>query len=220
MTAIGEQPPTTSTADSEITVPLSALEHYAYCHRQMALIHLDQIWTHSTDTLRGDLSHHAVDLPGLRRRAGVTQVRSLPVWSDEHHLYGICDMVEFHGDTAAPIEYKVGRYTPGGPADLQAAGQALCLIEAGFTAPTAYVYAVAERRRHPITIDTELLQQVIHSAAAIRRILHDQTLPTARNDTQCRRCSLRDDCLPDLTANRAAQPDDLFTPRSLGRWND
>jgi len=122
--------------DTLVEIPLSALEHYAYCHRQTALIHVEGVWDDSGDTVRGDLSHRAVDLPGVSRRRGVTVVRSLPVWSDVHGLRGICDIVEFDGRTATPVEYKIGRYLPGGPAHLQLGGQALCLVEAGFEVPT------------------------------------------------------------------------------------
>ncbi|GAB3810826.1 CRISPR-associated protein Cas4 [Micromonospora zhanjiangensis] len=202
-----------------IEVPLSALEHYAYCHRQTALIHVEGIWAESGDTVRGDLSHAAVDLPGIRRRAGVTVVRSLPVWSHEYGLRGICDVVEFSGNTATPVEYKVGRYQPDGPAQLQLGGQALCLIEAGFDVADGYIYSVAERRRHPVAIDAGLLARVVAATRAVRRILETRTLPLARNDSRCRKCSLRDDCLPEVTHGDARVPD-LFSPRPLGTWRD
>ncbi|MGC4862873.1 CRISPR-associated protein Cas4 [Micromonospora sp. DT41] len=202
-------------------IPLSALEHYAYCHRQTALIHVEGIWGDSAQTVRGDLSHRLVDLPGLTRRAGLTTIRSLPVGSAVYGLSGICDVVEFSGTTATPVEYKVGRYQPDGPADLQLAGQALCLLEAGFDVPLGYIYSVAERRRHPVTISPDLLHQVVQAAEAIRHLLASQHLPAARNDTRCRKCSLRDDCLPDVTNGRQHRSaDNLFTPRPLGQWRD
>jgi CRISPR-associated exonuclease Cas4 len=207
--------------DALLEVPLSALEHYAYCHRQTALIHVEGVWDDSGDTVRGDLSHRAVDLPGVNRRRGVTVVRSLPVSSDIHGLRGVCDIVEFEGRTATPVEYKVGRYMPGGPAQLQVGGQALCLIEAGFDVPTGYVYSVAERRRHPVQIDEVLLAQVKDAAVAVRRLLTDPTLPAARNDSRCRNCSLRDDCLPEITdGHHHAAGRNLLTPQPLGRWRD
>ncbi len=213
----------TAIADSDAEpwdVPLSALEHYAYCHRQMALIHVESAWAENIHTVRGDLSHTAVDLPGIRKRAGVVVVRSLPVWSDRHQLRGVCDVVEFNGRLAQPVEYKVGRHLPGGPAELQVAGQALCLIEAGFDVPHGYVYSVAERRRHPVPIDDEALARVVAAATAIRKLLHAASLPLARNDTRCRRCSLRDDCLPEVTDGHPQRPVDLFQPRPLGEWRD
>jgi CRISPR-associated exonuclease Cas4 len=207
--------------DWPVEVPLSALEHYAYCHRQTALIHVEGVWSESGDTVRGDLSHRTVDLPGLSRRSGVTVVRSLPVWSEVHGLRGICDVVEFDGRSAAPVEYKVGRQVPGGPAELQLGGQALCLLEAGYDVPAGYVYSVAERRRHHVVVNDALLTQVTAAAAAVRRLLTDRTLPPARNDSRCRRCSLRDDCLPEVTDGRHRTADrDLFSPRPLGRWRD
>lgn len=200
-------------------VPLSALEHYAYCRRQAALIHVESVWSESADTVRGDLSHRNVDLPGLNRRADVTIVRSLPVASDAHGLRGVCDVVEFRGNRATPIEYKVGRYQPGGPAELQLGGQALCLIEAGFDVPSGDIYSVADRRRYPVTIDVALLDRVIRAADEIRQLLTSSRLPAARNDSRCRRCSLRDDCLPEATDGRLGRID-LFAPRPLGQWHD
>lgn len=212
---------TTGAGDGGIPeVPLSALEHYAYCARQTALIHVEGVWAENADTVRGDLSHRNVDLPGLTRRAGVTVVRSLPVASEAHGLRGVCDVVEFAGQVAAPVEYKVGRHRPGGPAELQLAGQALCLIEAGFEVPIGYIYSVAERRRHPVTINDELLGRAVAAAEAIRRLLTDRRLPIARNDARCRNCSLRDDCLPEVTDGRTGAVPDMFTPRPLGSWRD
>lgn len=204
-----------------VEVPLSALEHYAYCHRQTALIHVEGVWSESADTVRGDLSHSVVDLPGITKRAGVRAVRSLPVASEMHGLRGICDVVEFDGRTAVPVEYKVGRYRPGGPAELQLGGQALCLIESGFDVPVGHIYSVAERRRHPVVIEPELLTRVVEAADAIRRLLASVRLPVARNDARCRGCSLRDDCLPDITDGRSSPASvDLLTPRPLGTWRD
>jgi CRISPR-associated exonuclease Cas4 len=208
-------------ADSGLSeVPLSALEHYDYCRRQTALIHVEGVWSENVQTVRGDLSHTAVDLPGIQRRRGLTTVRSLPVWSHTYGLRGICDVVEFQNNAATPVEYKVGRYLPGGPAELQLAGQALCLIEAGFNVTAGYIYSVAERRRHPVPITTELLDRVVTATVAVREILATATLPAARNDARCRRCSLREDCLPELTDGRQQATPDLLTPRPLGQWHD
>jgi CRISPR-associated exonuclease Cas4 len=202
------------------SVPLSALEHVDYCHRQAALIHLEATWTENVDTVRGDLAHHAVDLPAVRRRRGITVIRSLPVYSQADGLHGICDLVEFTGHTATPVEYKVGPYQPGGPADVQLAGQAACLAEAGFVVPVGYVYSATDRRRHQVVISKGLLERMRQAVEAMRALLAQYTLPPARNDTRCRRCSLRDDCLPELTHRRGSRTLDLFTPRRLGSWRD
>lgn len=206
-------------AEPLVSVPLAALEHVAYCRRQAAMIHVDATWADSVDTVRGDLVHQAVDLPGAQRRRGLTSVRALPVRSMRYGLHGICDLVEIEDGKATPVEYKVGPYRPG-PADLQVAGQAVCLIEAGFRVPAGYVYSASDRRRHEVEVTDVLIAEMSAAADDMRVLLGDERLPTAHNDRRCRRCSLRDDCLPELTDARAARIPDLFTPRPLGDWRE
>lgn len=201
------------------SIPISALEHVAYCERQAALIHIEATWADSVDTVRGDLVHRGVDLPQVRRRQGLTVVRSLPVYSRVYGLHGVCDLVEVHGGTAVPIEYKVGTYRPGGPADVQVAGQAACLAEAGYDVPVGYVYSAVDRRRHQVPISDPLLDRMRRAADAMRVLLGQDRLPHAPNDRRCRRCSLRGDCLPELT-HRDSHSLDLFRPRNLGTWHD
>jgi CRISPR-associated exonuclease Cas4 len=205
--------------DRDISVPLSALEHVTYCERQAALIHVEATWADSIDTVRGDLAHQAVDLPGIRRRRDVTTVRALPVYSRRHGLHGICDLVEINGATAVPVEYKVGPYHRGGPADLQLAGQAICLMEAGYQVPVGYLYSVADRRRHEVPISDDIVSRALAAAGRMRALLLQDRMPAARNDRRCRRCSLRDDCLPEITCT-PHHPSDLFTARPLGTWHD
>jgi CRISPR-associated exonuclease Cas4 len=199
------------------SVPLAALEHVAYCRRQAAMIHVEATWSDSVDTVRGDLVHKAVDLPGTRRRRGLTSVRALPVRSMRFGLHGICDLVEIEAGQATPVEYKVGPYRAG-PADLQVAGQAVCLTEAGYQVPIGYVYSATDRRRHEVQVTEALIAAMSAAADDIRILLGEDRLPAARNDRHCRRCSLRDDCMPELTNARTSRGPDLFTPRSLGNW--
>lgn len=201
-------------------IALSALEHHAYCPRQAGLIHLDQVWSENVHTVRGDLAHHAVDLPGTSTRGGVRSVRSLPVSSHEHQLHGICDLVDFKGTQATPIEYKIGRHRPGSAADIQLAGQALCLREVGFDVPVGYVYSAADRRRHRVDITDDLIAATLAVVADLRRILTSRRLPPAVTGRRCRRCSLKDDCLPELTDNPNRLDSTMFVPADQGRWRD
>ncbi|MCW2915859.1 MAG: CRISPR-associated exonuclease, Cas4 family [Actinomycetia bacterium] len=212
--------PSEGLADGTLeSIPLAALEHVAYCRRQAAMIHVEATWADSVDTVRGDLAHQAVDLPGAKRRRGLTSVRSLPVRSRRYGLHGICDLVEIELLHATPVEYKVGPYRPG-PADLQVAGQAVCLIEAGYHVPTGYVYSATDHRRHEVTVTDDLIAAMAAAAEDMRALLIADRLPAARNDRRCRRCSLRDDCLPELTHTPAPVTTDPFTPRPLGKWRD
>lgn len=201
-----------------VSVPLAALEHVAYCRRQAAMIHVEATWADSVDTVRGDLAHQAVDLPGTRRRRGLTSVRALPVRSLRYGLHGVCDLVEIEAGQATPVEYKVGPYRSG-PADLQVAGQAVCLLEIGYQVSSGYVYSATDRRRHVVPLTETLIAAMSAAADDMRVLLGEERLPTAHNDRRCRRCSLRDDCLPELTNERTSRGVELFMPRPLGDWH-
>ncbi|MCM3922080.1 CRISPR-associated protein Cas4 [Frankia sp. AiPs1] len=217
-----DTPQTWLNGDSQAgRLPLSALEHHAYCPRQAALIHLDGVFTDNVDTARGDVAHARVHSPSpaipLPRGSRVRQITGMQVWSDRHGLYGICDVVEFTASSAVPVEHKVGRYLPDGPADLQAGAQALCLREMlTLDVPYAEVFSHADRRRHRVELTDQLTDRILHAAAQMRTILAGNRLPTAVPDRRCRRCSLADDCLPALTASRTLDP---FTPRPAGHWH-
>jgi CRISPR-associated exonuclease Cas4 len=211
--------PPGDTRNLEPSIPLSALEHVAYCERQAALIHLEATWSDSADTVRGELAHRVVDLPGTSRRRNVTTIRALPVHSSRHGLHGVCDLVEITGTTALPVEYKIGPYRPGGPADLQIAGQAICLTEAGYHVPAGCLYSAADRRRHEIPITADLISRALTAATRMRELLDREQMPTARNDRRCRHCSLRDDCLPEITCT-SRHPVNVFTARPMGTWRD
>ena len=201
------------------SVPISALEHYAYCPRQAALIHVEGYFQSNLDTVRGDLAHAAVNQPGPgtdRRRDRVW--RSLPVWSTRLGVHGVCDVVQFDaGGQPTPVEHKSGGYRPGGPADLQVAAQVLCLREMFDAAvPTGIVFSGRDRRRHEVAVDAALAEQVATAAEQMRALYDAGRLPPPVRDSRCRRCSLRDGCLPDAPAG----PTDLYLPRTGGAWRD
>lgn len=111
-------------------IPISALEHWSYCPRQCALIHMEQSFSENRHTLRGRAAHAAVDTPDYEIRAGVRAERALPLWSDALGLSGRTDIVEFLPDgTAYPVEYKHGPKRQRAHDNLQVAAQALCLEE-------------------------------------------------------------------------------------------
>jgi len=201
-----------------LSVPISALEHYAYCPRQAALIHVEAYFDSTVDTVRGDLAHAAVDRAGLGHdRARRRLFRSLPVWSDELGLHGVCDVVQFDPEGPQPIEHKSGSYRRGGPADVQVAAQVLCLREMFHAeVPIGVVFAGQDRRRHEVRVDEALAARVRTMTEAVRTLLEQHQLPEGVHDARCRRCSLRPGCMPD--APRHAQA--FFEPRTEGSWRD
>lgn len=206
------------TAEPLRSVPISALEHHAYCPRQAALIHVEAYFDSTVETVRGDLAHAAVDRVGVGEGRDRRRVfRSLPVWSDALGLHGVCDVVQFDPDGPLPVEHKSGSYRAGGPADVQVGAQVLCLREMFDAAvPVGVVFAGKDRRRHEVQVDEALVARVRETTAAVRELLEQGLLPAPVNDSRCRRCSLRPGCMPD--APRRAE--DLFTPRAEGAWRD
>ncbi|GAB3474561.1 CRISPR-associated protein Cas4 [Amycolatopsis cihanbeyliensis] len=211
----GSNPP----ADEVRSIPLSLLEHYAYCPRQAALIGLESYFESNTDTVRGDLAHATVDRAGSSHdRLGQRVWHSLPVWSNVLGLHGICDAVHLDTDAGHPIpvEHKSGSYRPGGPADLQVAAQVLCLREMfGVPIPAGIVFSGRDRHRHNVLVDETLRREVLATTHAIRTLLDQHTLPPPVHDARCRRCSLSPGCLPDAPSATRAR---LCTPREPGDW--
>ncbi|NCS75684.1 MAG: CRISPR-associated protein Cas4, partial [Gallionella sp.] len=117
-------------SETDDPIMLSALQHWGYCPRQCALIHLEQAFDENVHTMRGNAAHARVDEPGFESFEGVRSERALPVWSDRLGLVGKCDVVEFHPNGKIyPVEYKHGRKKLQVHDDLQLAAQAICLEE-------------------------------------------------------------------------------------------
>jgi CRISPR-associated exonuclease Cas4 len=188
-------------------IPLSALQHWAYCPRQCGLIHLEQSFADNVHTTRGQAVHRLVDTPGYEIRSGVRVERALPLWSERLNLIGKADMVEFHPDgTVFPVEFKHGRKRQGWHDDLQLAAQAMCLEEMlGRPVPRGAIYHASSRRRREVVITPELRRLVIKTAAAIRVMLATGVLPLPVNDARCKECSLKALCQPEAIAAKQHQ---------------
>ncbi|HNM82764.1 MAG TPA: CRISPR-associated protein Cas4 [Rhodocyclaceae bacterium] len=202
-------------------IPISALQHWCYCPRQCALIHVEQVFEDNLYTQRGQALHKRVDDPGFEVRDGLRVERALPLFDDGLGLIGKADVVEFLPDgTPYPVEYKHGsrhkRADIAACDDVQLAAQALCLETMfGRPVPAGALYYASSRRRREVVIDGALRARVINALEAVRRLLAAGTLPPPLNDEHCRACSLKDICQPetlpvigDMAAARAA----LFDP--------
>lgn len=191
--------------DAEDPIPLSALQHWSYCPRQCALIHLEQAFAENLHTARGRAVHALVDEPGLER-AGRTRIeRAMPLWCERLGLIGKADVVEFAADgTPYPVEYKHGRRRQRRHDELQLAAQALCLEEmTGKPVPAGAIYHHSSRRRREVRIDAALRAEVEAAAFAVRAMLREARLPPPANDARCRECSLIELCQPKPLAEHA-----------------
>ena len=198
-------------------IPISALQHWAYCPRQCGLIHLEQAFADNIHTARGQAVHHLVDEPGYELKAGVRVERALPLWSDRLGLIGKADLVEFHPDgTIFPVEFKHGRKRQKVHDDLQLAAQAMCLEDRlGRPVPKGAIFHASSHRRREVAITPALRQLVIETAGAIRAMLTSGELPPPVNDARCKECSLKDICQPEAVAGRDSLKrlaQELFSP--------
>ena len=191
--------------EDEVEVLLSAIEHYNYCPRQCALIHVEQSYAENLYTARGNRAHERVDAGVESTEAGVRSKRDVPLWSDRLRLYGKADLVEFPAEGPYPIEYKVGKRQRGrNPADLQLCAQALCLEEMlGEPVMHGAIFYHRTRRRHEVEFTEALRAETLAVIQAIRAQFSAQRLPSAPNDARCRHCSLWSICLPSIVAEPA-----------------
>ena len=192
-------------------IPLSALQHWAYCPRQCTLIHVEQVFEDNLFTQRGQALHKQVDDPGFELRDGLRVERALPLFCDRLGLVGKADVVEFLAyGTPYPVEYKHGsrhkRADIAACDDLQLAAQALCLEEMfGCEVPHGALYYASSRRRRIVTVDAELKAKVDATVDAVRQLLSAGVLPPPLNDEHCRACSLRDLCQPEAVGQSPAR---------------
>lgn len=184
----------------EPVVPLSALEHYLYCPRQCALIHVDGLWRENGATIAGTRAHRRVDTPGGRLERGRRVVRAVPLYSERYGLSGRADAIEIgpHDGAISPVEHKAGT-RHGRAADVQLCAQALCLEEMfGCAVNIGWVWYGGPRRREKIEIDAELRTLTLSAVEEIRSTIVSGVLPAPVNDQRCRACQLEPVCLPEV----------------------
>jgi CRISPR-associated exonuclease Cas4 len=183
----------------EPIVLLSALEHYLYCPRQCALIHVDGVWAESAHTVAGQRAHRRVDSGAGRRERGRRVLRAIPLYSDRYGLSGRSDAIEVHDyGSVIPVEYKAGR-RHGQAADVQLCAQGFCLEEmTGMPVPFGEVWYGAARRRLRVEFGDLLRARTAEVIGEVRAALRAGRLPPAVADRRCADCQLEPHCLPDL----------------------
>jgi CRISPR-associated exonuclease Cas4 len=186
-------------------LPLSGLQHLAFCPRQWALIHLEQAWAENRLTAEGRLLHEKADLPGQSRRHDLRTVRGLPLLSCRLALTGRADVVEFRPEPF-PVEYKRGRRKPGDCDLIQLCAQALCLEEMlNRPVPRGAIFYGEPRRRMEVEFSSQLRNRTEVLAAEMHRLYQARETPPAKPGKHCQNCSLVNICLPNATAESSIQ---------------
>lgn len=182
---------------------LSALQHYLYCPRQCALIHVENVWEENLFTAEGRLLHRRVDSGATDGRERVAQDRSVPIRSEKLGLYGVADMLEAHTEPNGqviffPVEYKRGRPKIEDWDRAQLCAQAICLEEMlNITIERGAIFYGKPRRRERVIFDIQLREMVDNSCRKMHEMIRKGVLPPpSEKKDRCKSCSLIHVCMP------------------------
>lgn len=200
-------------------LPLSGIQHFQFCRRQWALIHVERQWEENALTVEGKLMHDRVDDPYFTEvREGVIITRSMPVASYQLGLAGVCDVVEFIRSPdgvnlhvregkflPAPVEYKHGREKHDACDEVQLCAQAICLEEMlAVTIPNGYLYYGETRHRVKVELTAELRSLVADISSEMHAYFNRGYTPKVKPSRACKSCSLADVCLPEMQGRAAS----------------
>jgi CRISPR-associated exonuclease Cas4 len=199
--------------DNAEFVPLSALQHYLFCPRQCALIHVERQWFENRFTAEGRIMHDRVDKGGDRDRGAVRIEYSLPLVCHELGMVGQADVVEFHltdKDSNAwvpyPVEYKRGKPKKDNIDKVQLCAQALCLEEMYHTIiPEGALFYGKTRRRQKVLFSPELRQETIETAWRVQVIIREKVTPAPFYTAKCESCSFLDFCMPRVCKGKSVK---------------
>lgn len=192
---------------------LSGIQHFAFCRRQWALIHIEQQWAENERTVDGNLMHkRAHDEQQTERRGDTLIMRGVRIRSNEMKVSGICDVVEFHhcsggialagyeGEWSVyPIEYKRGEPKLHDADELQLCAQAMCLEEMLLCRiEVGSLFYGETRRREQVVFSDELRLRVKQMFAEMHQYMERGYTPSAKRHKGCNACSLKEICLPQL----------------------
>lgn len=192
---------------------LSGIQHFQFCKRQWALIHIEQQWEENVRTIEGQYIHTKVDEPFIREKRGnKIIVRALPIKSNKLRISGICDVVEFIKDAngvevpelegqflAYPVEYKRGKPKKDDSDILQLTAQAMCLEEMLLcSVDKGYLFYDSLKRRVDVMITKEYKDKVINVIKQMQDFYVRKHTPKVETGKFCQQCSLLNICVPTL----------------------
>ena len=185
---------------------LSGIQHFAFCRRQWALIHIELEWEENVRTVEGVLLHEkAHDASIKEKRGNLIITRALPIHSRELGISGECDVVEFHKSkegitlsgiegkyTVTPVEYKRGKPKNNDFDVLQVTAQALCLEEMlCCEIPFGYIYYGEIKHRIKVEFTEELRQKVKSMFLEMHKYFEQRYTPKVKISKSCNACSLK-----------------------------
>lgn len=204
--------------NEEDYLQLRGVQHFAFCRRRWALIHIEGQWAENARTVGGAILHERAHDAGLsEKRGNLVTVRGLRVFSATLGISGECDVVEFRRGAdgvrlrdydglwlPTPVEYKSGTAAAAGEADkLQLCLEAMYLEEMlGCRIDHGYLYYGEVRRREAVAINAALRDAACAAVGEMHAYMRRGYTPRVRTGRFCRACSLKDICLPALCKER------------------
>lgn len=183
-------------------IPLSALQHYVFCERQCAMIHIEQVWTENLLTAEGRLMHERVHEEKRESRGDVRIEFGVPLRSLRLGLIGKADVVEFHRRSGGmwipfPVEYKRGKPKGDESDKVQLCAQALCLEEMlNVTINAGALFYGKTRHRLDVVFDESLRSKTAEVARQTHALIAAGITPAPIYAKRCEQCSLMEACMP------------------------
>ena len=190
---------------------LSGIQHFCFCRRQWALIHIEQLWQENLNTVEGQIVHkHCHDDKFFEKRGDMLVTRGLRIASRTLGVSGQCDVVEYHRSDSGcalrgqeglwqpyPVEYKRGKTKSIDADRLQLCGQAMCLEEMlGVAIPQGALFYAETHRREIVDFTDSLRAKVRSMLEEMHGYFAIGCTPKSKPKAGCNSCSLKELCLP------------------------
>ncbi|MFH2138673.1 MAG: CRISPR-associated protein Cas4 [Candidatus Omnitrophota bacterium] len=200
-------------------IQLSALQHFIFCRRQCALIHLEQVWIENLFTAEGRVMHDNVHEEKYQKRSGVRMEHGVSLYSMRLGLSGKADVVEFHkkGDVWVPfpVEYKRGKPKRDDSDKVQLCAQALCLEEMlDIEIEKGAIFYGKTRHRLEVIFSRHLRDITIDAIRCVHELMQAGKTPPAVYEKRCEKCSLLDLCMPKILVDNGVS--DYFEKVLIG----
>lgn len=186
--------------------------------RRAALLTNEQVWVESADTAKGRAEHERVHDERVERRGDEVRLYEHAVFSDELNISGKCDCVECFAEPDGchipavdfpvrlyPVEYKHGKVRDEASYEIQLCAQAMCLEEMYHTSiPEGAIFYITAHRRKTVALDDGLRNQVRQTVASLEQMRRTFDIPAAEYGPKCKRCSIREVCMPEVNRSASA----------------
>ena len=181
-------------------IPISALQHFIFCPRQCALIHIERAWEENLLTAQGRGLHERAHSEISETRPDCKRIFGLPVRSLKFGLAGQCDCVlETPDKKMIPLEYKRGRPKIKDMDTVQLCAQVLCLEEmTGSRIKEGFIYYFRIKKRLHVNVDDNLRALTIETIDKCRKMIEEGVTPPPVFSKKCLSCSLKEVCMPEF----------------------